>query len=546
MLMPRWLGSYQRGWIRNDITAGITLAAFLIPAGLADASMANLPPEAGLYACLAAGLFFWLFSSSTHTVITVTSAISLLIGASLGGIADGDISRFGALASATALLVGFMGLIAWFIRAGVIINFISESVMIGFKMGIGLFLISTQLPKLMGFDGSHGDFMDNTAHIFRHLQDIHPVSLLLGAAALILLVAGNTFFKKRPVSLIVLIIGICVSVYFGLEALGVKVLGALPAGLPIPSLPDVGWKDINELLPLAFAAFLLASVETAAIGRMFPNANGTRFDPNKEFLSLGISNAAAGLAHGFPVSGGTSQSLVNVNAKARTLLSGLIASLVIAAVILFFTHWLSPLPQPVLAAIILIAVSGLIKPSALIHLYRVEREEFFIAFSVILGVLASGLLRGIFIGVIISLILLMKRTAKPKIANLGLIPDTRHFVDMAHHADAQYIPDTLIFRVESSLIYFNIDYVRDTIADAIDRHQPQPSRVFIDLSSTPYIDHQSALALAEFADMLKTKEIRLSALGGYDAVREKLTLLGLDHCLGRDDPNLTVARAVLA
>jgi MFS superfamily sulfate permease-like transporter len=164
-MIPAWIKSYQRAWLKNDIIAGITLAAFLIPAGLADAGMANLSPEAGLYACLFGGLFFWLFSSSTHTVITVTSAISLLIGASLGGIADGDTSRFGALASATALLVAFIAFIAWLIRAGVIISFISESVMIGFKIGIGLFLISTQLPKLLGFHGSHGDVIDNTVHI---------------------------------------------------------------------------------------------------------------------------------------------------------------------------------------------------------------------------------------------------------------------------------------------------------------------------------------------------------------------------------------------
>ena len=438
--MSHWIRSYQHSWFKNDLIAGVTLAAFLIPSGLADASLANLPPEAGLYACFAAGLFFWFFSSSTHTVVTVTSAISLLIGASLGTIAGGDLSRFAALASATALLVAAIAFIAWYIRAGVIINFISESVMIGFKIGIGLFLISTQLPKLFGFHGSHGNFMENISTIFHHLNEIHPASLLLGAAALLLLILGNKFLKNRPISLIVLILGIGASMVFRLEALGVKVLGTLPVGIPTPSLPDVGWEEINALLPLAFAAFLLASVETAAIGRMFPGKDGARFDPNKEFLALGVSNAAAGLVHGFPVSGGTSQSLVNVSAKARTLVSGLISSIVIAVVILFFTHWLAPLPQPVLAAIILMAVTSLIKPSAIMYLYRVERGEFIIALSVVLGVLVSGLLRGIFIGVIISLILLLKRAAKPKVVQLGRIPDTKHFLDITQHEDSRKYP----------------------------------------------------------------------------------------------------------
>ena len=190
------------------------------------------------------------------------------------------------------------------------------------------------------------------------------------------------------------------------------------------------------------------------------------------------------------------------------------------------------------------AVTGLIKPSAIMHLYRVEREEFIVALFVILGVLASGLLRGIFIGVLISLFLLLKRASKPNVVHLGRIPNTDKFLDITQHSDAQSIPGTLIFRVESSLLYFNIDYVRDTISDVINKQQPQPSKVLIQLSSTPYVDHQSALALAEFADTLKAKGIQLYALEAHNSVREKFHTLGLNHRLGRDDPNLTVASAI--
>src|SRR5206468_7634513 len=165
-----WLRSYQRVWLRADVVAGITLAAYLLPAGIGDASLANLPPEAGLYACLFSGLVFWLFCSSRHTAISVTSAISLLVGASLGGLAGGDVSRFGALAAGTALLVALIAFIAWLVKAGVIVNFISESVMTGFKCGVALFLASTQLPKLFGFHGAHGEFWENSSHFFKHLH----------------------------------------------------------------------------------------------------------------------------------------------------------------------------------------------------------------------------------------------------------------------------------------------------------------------------------------------------------------------------------------
>src|SRR3982751_4599080 len=177
-----WLRAYERSWLRTDIFAAITLAAYLLPAGLGDASLANLPPAAGLYACLFGGLVFWLFCSSRHTVITVTSAISLLVGASLGGIAGGDISRFSALAAGTALLVALIAFIGWVVKAGAIINFISESVMVGFKCGVALFLASTQLPKLFGVHGAHGNFWLNSSYFLQHLGETNNTSLAIGSA----------------------------------------------------------------------------------------------------------------------------------------------------------------------------------------------------------------------------------------------------------------------------------------------------------------------------------------------------------------------------
>ncbi|HMJ64242.1 MAG TPA: SulP family inorganic anion transporter, partial [Candidatus Binatia bacterium] len=206
-----WLRAYERGWLRGDIVAGVTLAAYLLPAGLGDASLANLPPEAGLYACLFGGLVFWLFCSSRHTAVTVTSAISLLIGASLGEIAGGDTTRFGALAAGTALLVALIAFIAWLARAGAIVNFISESVMTGFKCGVALFLASSQLPKLFGFHGAHGDFWQNSAHFFKHLPETNPASLGIGATALVVLVLGKVFLKNKPVALFVVLGGILAS-----------------------------------------------------------------------------------------------------------------------------------------------------------------------------------------------------------------------------------------------------------------------------------------------------------------------------------------------
>src|SRR4051812_27231960 len=204
-----WLKSYQSSWLRADVIAGITLAAYLLPAGIGDASLANLPPEAGLYACLFSGLVFWLFCSSRHTAITVTSAISLLMGASLGNLAGGDAGRFRLLAAATAGLVALIAFLAWLCRAGAIVTFISESVMVGFKCGVALFLASTQLPKLFGFSGSHGgDFWDRAGLFVSHLREMNATALLVGVFALAILIAGKVFLKNKPVALVVVMGGI--------------------------------------------------------------------------------------------------------------------------------------------------------------------------------------------------------------------------------------------------------------------------------------------------------------------------------------------------
>src|SRR5215831_15544454 len=458
-----WLRSYDPAWLAADLIAGLTLAAYMLPAGIGDASLAGLPAQAGIYACLFSGLVFWLFCSSRHTAITVTSAISLLVGSSLGEIAGGDPSRFGALAACTALFVAAMFLTAWLVKAGAIVNFISEACLVGFKAGVALYLASTQLPKLFGFKGTEGSFWRRSGYFLSHLSNTNPAALTVGLVALGLLVLGKLFLKNRPVALLVLIGGIVAASVAGLDARGVNLLGEVPQGLPPIGLPAVHWSELNDLLPLAVACFMLGAVETAAIGRMFAEKHGGRFDSNQEFLGLAAGNLAAGLGAGFPVSGGMSQSLVNESGGSRTPLSGLIAALIILTVSVFLSGLLRDLPQPVLAAIVLAAVAGLFKVSELKYLWRADRSEFVVAAATLLGVLGSGLLRGVLIGSIISLVQLLRRAARPHVAFLGRIPGTKRFSDLERHPDNELVPGVTVLRVESSLFYFNVEYVHETI-----------------------------------------------------------------------------------
>ena len=540
----KWLPAYQSKWLRADFIAGITLAAYLMPAGLADASLANLPPQAGLYACLFSGLVFWLFCSSRHTAITVTSAISVLVGASLGDLAGGDAARFWALASCTALIVGVLALIAWLAKAGVIVNFISESVLVGFKCGIALFIASTQLPKLFGFKGSHGDFWERSGYFFSHLGDTNSASLLLGISALILLLLGKRFLKNKPVALFVVIAGILVASTMDLGTLGVKVLGEVPQGLPPFGLPAVHLSDLNDLLPLALGCFLLGTVETAALGRMFAVKHGYRFDPNQELLGIAGANVMAGLGHGFPVSGGMSQSLVNESGGARTPLSGFIAALLTLLIVLFLSAALRDLPQPVLAAIVLTAVTGLFKLSALKHLWRADRAEFVVAMAALLGVLGSGLLRGVMIGAVISLVQLLRTASRPHVAFLGRIPGSPRFSDRQRHPDNELIPGVLIFRPESGLVYFNVDHVCRTILDRINVEPKLPKLVVLDLSAAPRVDLQSAHSLGDLSKEVMAKGIQFQAVEARSSVRDRLRSEGVDSKLGGINRFSSVADAV--
>src|SRR5215212_189557 len=538
------LAAYRRAWFRADLIAGITLAAYLMPAGLADASLANLPPQAGLYACLFSGLIFWVFCSSRHTAITVTSAISVLVGASLGELAGGDTSRFGALAACTALLVGAIAFVAWLVKAGVIVNFISESVLIGFKCGIALFIASTQLPKFCGFKGTHGDFWERSGYLLSHLGDTNTASLVLGLCALAVLILGKRFLKNKPVALFVVIAGILVASMMDLTTLGVKVLGEVPQGLPPFGLPAVHLSDFNNLLPLALACFLIGTVETAALGRMFALKHSYRFDANQELLGIAGANVMACLGPGFPVSGGMSQSLVDESGGARTPMSGLIAALLTFLVVMFLSGALRNLPQPVLAAIVLMAVAGLFKLSALKHLWRADKAEFVVAIAALLGVLGSGLLRGVLIGAVISLVQLLRRASRPHVAFLGRIPGVRRFSDMARHPDNQPVPGALLFRTEASLIYFNADYVRETVMKRVAEMGAGLRLAICDLSTSPYVDLAGAEMLAGLHDELTSAKVQLQIVEARASVRDRLQAEGVEARVGRIGRFKSVADAV--
>ena len=270
----------------------------------------------------------------------------------------------------------------------------------------------------------------------------------------------------------------------------------------MPALPLVSRADINTLLPLAMACFVLSAVETTAIGRMFAAKHGYRLDATQEFLAIGGANLAAGLGSGFPVSGGMSQSLVNETAGARTPLSGLVAALITLVVVAFFTGLLRYLPQPVLAAVVLVAVTGLVQVEALRHIWRFSRTEFAVAMAALLGVLGSGLLNGVLLGVALSIVLLIHRASRPRVIEIGRVPGTSYFADLDRHPENERVRDVLVVRSEGALLYFNVDHVRDQLTALLHARAAAPRLLIFFMGNVPYVDLAGAELLTDLQSTL--------------------------------------------
>jgi high affinity sulfate transporter 1 len=540
----RWLPGYQSKWLARDAIAGVTLAAYGIPVSLAYASLAGLPPQYGIYGYLAGGLFYALFGTSRQLAIGPTSAISMLVGVTVAGMAAGDPARWADIAALTALVIAAMCLLAWVFRLSSIVNFISETILLGFKAGAALTIAMTQLPKLFGVKGGGEDFFERIGVLASQLPDTNLAVLAFGLAALAALLLGERFLPGRPVALLVVATSIVLLSVTSLGDLGFKVVGALPQGLPAFHVPGLRLRDVDGVIPLAFACMLLAYVESVSAARALAQAHRYEIDPRQELLGLGAANLAAAVFQAYPVAGGLSQSSVNDKAGARTPLALVFASAAIGLCLLFLTGMLANLPSVVLAAIVLVAVKGLIDVRELRHVWRTSRYEFGVSMVAFAAVLLLGILQGVMVAVVVSLLLLIRRAAHPHVAFLGRIPGTRSYSDMERHPENEPVADALLVRVEAALLYFNVEHVRDAVRDRI-RSLPAPPRLVVwDLSSSPQVDLAGARMLASLQGTLQEAGAPLRLVGARAPVRDILRAEGLEALVGHIDRSLSVADVV--
>jgi sulfate permease, SulP family len=497
-LMP-WLMAYDRRSARDDALAGSTLAAYAVPSSIAYAQLAGMPVQTGLYCYLFAGIAYALFGTCRQLAVGPTSSIALTLAVTLSGMAAGDPARYAALATATALFVGLTALFAWAMRWGGIVHFISETVLTGFKIGAGTVIAVSQLPLLLGLAGQHGDLMATLVHIGRNLPRTHVPSLVLGLTALVVLQVGHWWRPRWPIPLIVVALSLVVMALPGSDAFTIATVGAIPHGIPLPGFPHLHWDELDTLLPLSLACFLLAYNEGIAAARLLALRHEYAIDPNRELLGLGAANVAIAFGHGFPSAGGLSQSLVNDEARARTPVSIIVCSAWMAIVLLFLTGLFDGLPQPLLAALVLASVQSMFRIDELRQLRRVSKAEFVIAMVTIAAVLGVGILKGVLVACVFSLAMLIRRLALPECVLMGRIPGTDHFASLVRHPSAQTLPGVIVFRPNAALLYFNVDNVREHMLQLLTRSEVPLRRIIIDLSFTTELDLSTIRMLIDFA-----------------------------------------------
>jgi high affinity sulfate transporter 1 len=454
-----------------------------------------------------------------------------------------DPARFAQLATLAAFVAAALFTLAWLLRLSSLIDFISETILLGFKAGAGLSIAVTQIPHLLGIPGGGHNFIERVIAIASQLLRIHPLVAAIGLACLALLLLGERFLPNRPIALLVVILS---TAFISLTNLAgqVETVGNIPSGLPRFSPPVTHFEDVDDILPVAFAALLLSYMESVSAARAFAAKHGYKIDVRQELLGLGSANLLVAFGHGYPVAGGLSQSAVNENAGAKTPLSLIFASLTLALCLLFFTGFLRNLPRAALAAIVLMAVAGLIKIQELRHLWRVSKLEFTVAAVALVGVLLFGILKGVLIAAVASILLLIQHVARPHVAFLGRIPGTRRFSDLARHEKNEQIPGVLAFRVESGIVYFNVGHVFRVVLDRVEAELKTLRLVVCDLSTSPNIDLAGAKMLLELQTELAKRGVVLRLVEAHASVRDLLRIEGAEDRVGRIDRFATVADVI--
>ena len=549
------LRGYERTWLRGDLLAGLTVWAVLVPEALAYASIAGVPPVVGLYAAPGALILYAALGSSRQLITGPMSATAALSAATVAALVPVGGSRFIAMTAALAITTGLAALLAGLLRLGFVASFISEPVLKGFIVGLALTIIIGQVPKLLGISKGTGDFFQQFWHVITHLGSTDGPTFLVGALSLAVILALRRLAPVIPGSLAAVLLGILAVKVGNLDHHGVSIVGPIPSGLPKLGAPDVHLKDLGALAAGGIGVMLVGFAEGLGAAKTYAAREHREIDANRELLGLGTANLAAGLSSGMVVNGSLSKSAVNASAGARTQLSGLLVAALTILTLLELTGLFEELPDSTLAAVVIAAVIELVDYRALIDLYHAHTErlgdqfglaarpDFVAAIAALLGVTVFDTLPGLFIGISISLLLLVYRASRPYIATLGREPGPAgQYSDIERHPENRLPEHVAVLRVESALYFANADAIRARVMRAAE--QEGITGVVLDAATVPFIDVTAARMLAALADELRSRGVQLRLARGVGQVRDVLQSVIDDPAVTRFHP--TVSEAVQA
>ena len=539
------LRQYERSWLRGDVIAGVTVAAYLVPQVMAYAGVAGVPPVAGLWAAAAALLAYALLGSSRQLSVGPESTTALLTAAALGPLAAGDPARYATLAAALALMVGLVCLIGWVARLGFLADALSRPVLVGYMAGVAVLMVGSQLGTLTGVQISGDTFRSDLESFVDHLADVRPASPLLAAGVLVFLLVAGRMFPRAPVPLIgVVLAGVVVAV-LPLDGQGILFVGQIPAGLPaaptIPALPDLG-----HLVVPAFGLAIVAYTDNMLTGRAFAARHREDIDAGQELLALAAANAAAGAAHGFPVSSSGSRTAIADAVGARSQLNSLVAVGMIVLTLGLLGPLLGNFPKPALGALVVWAAIRLVDIGEFRRIARFRRTELFLALGTTAAVLILDVLTGILVAIGLSVLDLLRRVARPHDGVLGYVPGVAGMHDVDDYPGARLVTGLLMYRYDSPLFFANADNFLHRALHAIEAHQGPVHWFVLNAEANVQVDITSMDALDELRRQLERHGIVFALARVKHELYADLERAGFTERIGPDRVYATLPTAVEA
>jgi high affinity sulfate transporter 1 len=515
---PSWL---------PDLVAGLSVAGLLVPEAVAYSGIAGLPPQYGINALLAGLICYGLVGRSRFAIVSSTSASAAVLAAATASVAGADPSLRLALAAGLILLTGVFFLAAGFVRMGAISEFIAKPVLRGFAFGLAIVIVIKQLPKVVGVQGQHTELLRFVLDLLQQVRLWHPAGVAVGIVALVLLFALKPY-RRVPVSLLVIVLGIVAQLLWGLDHHGVALVGTIHLSLHAPAIPQLTRGQWAQLGELAFALLFVVYAESYGSIRTFALKHGDPVAADRELLGLGLANLAAGLFGGMPVGAGYSGTSANEAAGARSKRAAWIAAVVVLVLVLTLLRYVALTPQPVLAAIVIYAVTHTLNPAAIRVYFRWGRDRT-IALVAIAAVLVLGIADGLLVAVAVSLLMTLRDLSRPKVSVLGRVGQGHDFVNIAAHPEAKPVPGLLIMRPEAPLFFANVDRMLAVVRGKLANMDGSTKTLVLSLEESPDLDGTCIEALMELAEYTDRHGVRLLFARLHDAVREVLARAAIPH-----------------